>query len=282
MNARALVIQNVQNSLRRALDRKEFLLYYQPKASLADGSIVGVEALLRWRHPARGLLLPAEFLPALEETGLIVPVGEWVIGSACAQINAWRRAGMDPVPVAVNLSARQFQSSRLSACIIEALESAGIEPRLIELEITQSALMQNADAAAVILEQLGSCGLSVSIDDFGTGDSSVARLKRFPLHALKIDRSLVSDISGARDDVPLVRAVISAAHSQGLKVVAEGIETETQLSLLAGHGCDEVQGFYFARPMSAGDCATWLKEKRRLKLPIRAAGAAGRPVVMPA
>jgi diguanylate cyclase (GGDEF)-like protein/PAS domain S-box-containing protein len=265
MNARALEILSVQNSLRRALDRDEFLLYYQPKASLADGSIVGVEALLRWRHPRRGLVSPAEFIPVLEETGLIVQVGQWVIGTACAQINAWRRAGIEPVPVAVNLSARQFQSVDLSDSIIAALENWGVEPRLIELEITESSLMRNADGAVVTLERLRSYGLKVSIDDFGTGYSSLAYLKRFPLHALKIDRSFVSDISSVSDDAPIIRAVISMAHSLGLRVVAEGVETETQLSFLAAHGCDEIQGYYFSRPVAAEDCAILLKERRRLR-----------------
>ncbi|HET9403489.1 MAG TPA: EAL domain-containing protein, partial [Burkholderiales bacterium] len=264
MNTRAQALLSMESSLRRALDRGEFILHYQPKASAATGEITGVEALLRWQSPERGLISPAEFIPVLEETGLIVPVGDWVIKAACAQVKAWQRSGVEPVPVAVNLSARQFQSPKLGASIVAAVEESGIEPRFLELEITESSLMQNADGAISTLQYLKSCGINVSIDDFGTGYSSLAYLKRFPLDALKIDRSFVRDITSDPDDATITRAVISMAHSLGLKVVAEGVETESQFEFLAENGCDEIQGYYFSRPLTADDCGSWLGEKRRL------------------
>ena len=277
---RALAIANMQGHLRRALERNEFLLHYQPRACLADGRIVGVEALLRWQHPGRGLLAAAEIVPVLEETGLIVPVGKWVIESACAQVAAWRRAGIEPVPISVNLSVQQFQSPTLAAVITSALASAGIEPHLIELEIAESALTRNSAVALDSLEQMRARGLSVSIDHFGTGHSSLAHLNHQRLHALKIDRSFVNSISRIRDDAPVTRAAIATAHGLGLRVVAEGVETETQLFFLAGQGCDEIQGHYFSRPLPAEKCSAWLREKRRLQAAFRAAGSAYRVAIM--
>jgi diguanylate cyclase (GGDEF)-like protein/PAS domain S-box-containing protein len=267
MNIRAQELLSMESNLRRALDRDEFLLHFQPKASAATGEITGVEALLRWRHPERGLVSPAEFIPVLEETGLIVPVGEWVIKAACEQVRAWQQAGITPVPVAVNLSARQFQSPRLGASIVSVIEASGIEPRFLELEITESSLMQNADSAVSTLQFLKSRGLRISIDDFGTGYSSLAYLKRFPLDALKIDRSFVRDLTTDPDDATITRAVISMAHSLGLKVIAEGVETESQYEFLAENGCDEIQGYLFSRPLSAADCGAMLNEQRRLQRP---------------
>jgi EAL domain-containing protein (putative c-di-GMP-specific phosphodiesterase class I)/CheY-like chemotaxis protein len=214
----------------------------------------------------------------LEETGLIVPVGEWVIKAACGQVKAWQQSGIEPVPVAVNLSARQFQSPKLGASIVTAVEGSGIEPRFLELEITESSLMQNADGAISTLQYLKSCGINVSIDDFGTGYSSLAYLKRFPLDALKIDRSFVRDITTDPGDATITRAVISMAHSLGLKVVAEGVETGSQFEFLAENGCDEIQGYLFSRPLSAEDCGIWLKEGRRLQRPAQPVESA--PVVL--
>ncbi|HXF67692.1 MAG TPA: PAS domain S-box protein [Burkholderiales bacterium] len=279
MNARTLELLGMENSLRRALDRDEFLLYYQPKASIADGDIVGVEALLRWKHPERGMVSPAEFMPVLEETGLIVSVGNWVLRSVCAQIKAWERAGIRPVPVAVNLSARQFATRDLGATIKRVIEEHRVDPRLIELEITESSLMANTEEAVRTLEYLSGLGVRLSIDDFGTGYSSLAYLKRFPLDALKIDRSFVADLTTDADDSTITRAVISMAHSLGLKVVAEGVETESQLAFLSEYGCDEIQGYYFARPMPAEECGAWLKEDRRLKR-ARPGPASDAPVVL--
>ncbi|MBI3045514.1 MAG: PAS domain S-box protein [Betaproteobacteria bacterium] len=265
MNQRALEILNMESSLRRALERNEFLLYFQPKSRIADGETVGVEALLRWQHPERGLVSPAAFMPVLEETGLIVPVGEWVLKAVCAQIKAWEPAGIKPVPVAVNLSARQFGARDLGPTIRRILEEHRVDPSLIELEITESSLMANTEEAVRTLEYLEALGVDLSIDDFGTGYSSLGYLKRFPLTSLKIDRSFVRDITADADDATITRAVISMAHSLGLKVIAEGVETEAQLAFLAEYGCDEIQGYYFSRPLPADECGVWLAERRCLR-----------------
>jgi len=269
MNARALEHLSLENSLRGALERDEFVLYYQPKASVADGSIVGVEALLRWQHPDRGLVSPGEFMPVLEETGLIVPVGEWVLKAVCEQIRAWGRGGIAPVPVAVNFSPRQFASRDLGGTIKRILDEQQVDPRLIEVEITESSLMSNLEETALILKYVGDLGVGLSIDDFGTGYSSLAYLKRFPFDALKVDRSFVQDLTTDADDATITRALISMAHNLGLKVVAEGVETEDQLAFLVEHGCDEIQGFYFSRPLIPEECGSWIKDGRYLKRPPR-------------
>ena len=267
MNARALELLSLENSLRRALERDEFVLYYQPKASVADGRIVGVEALLRWQHPDRGLVSPGEFMPVLEETGLIVPVGEWVLKAVCEQIGKWTRAGIPPVPVAVNLSPRQFASRELGETIKRILDEQQVDPRLVEVEITESSLMINLEETERILKFVGDLGVGLSIDDFGTGYSSLAYLKRFPLDSLKVDRSFVKDLTTDADDATITRALISMAHNLGLKVVAEGVETQEQLAFLVEHGCDEIQGFCFSRPLIAEECGAWLKEGRSLQRP---------------
>jgi diguanylate cyclase (GGDEF)-like protein/PAS domain S-box-containing protein len=254
MGERGIALLNLEGGLRRALERDEFLLYYQPKAGVRSGEITGFEALLRWRHPERGLVLPDEFIPVLEETGLIVPVGEWVVNAACMQLNEWAGAGLDLVPVAINLSARQFLARDLGPTIKRILDRHRIDPGLIELEITESSLMVNPEEATRTLEYLKSLGVGISIDDFGTGYSSLGYLKRFPLDSLKVDRSFVRDVTTNADDATITRAVITMAHSLGLKVVAEGVETEAQLAFLAENGCDQIQGYYFARPQPAADC----------------------------
>jgi len=267
MNARALELLSIENSLRRALERDEFVLYYQPKASVADGSIVGVEALLRWQHPDRGLVSPGEFMPVLEETGLIVPVGEWVLKAVCEQIRAWGRGGIAPVPVAVNISPRQFASRDLGETIKRILDEQQVDPRMIEVEITESSLMSNLEETALILKYMGDLGVGLSIDDFGTGYSSLAYLKRFPFDVLKVDRSFVQDLTTDADDATITRALISMAHNLGLKVVAEGVETEDQLAFLVEHRCDEIQGFLFSRPLIPEECGSWIKDGRYLKRP---------------
>jgi EAL domain-containing protein (putative c-di-GMP-specific phosphodiesterase class I) len=265
MNARAREVLSMESSLRRALDRDEFVMHYQPKASLADGSIVGVEALVRWRHPERGLVSPSEFISVLEETGLIVPVGAWVLKAVCRQLKTWECAGIKVVPIAVNLSPREFAAKDLEKNVLRTLSEHGVEPGLIELEITEGSLMINTEDVIGTLESLGKAGIGLSIDDFGTGYSSLSYLKRFPLDALKIDRSFVKDITTDADDATITRAIISMAHSLGLKVIAEGVENESQLAFLAGHGCDEIQGYHFARPLTADECGTWLRERRNLR-----------------
>jgi len=264
MSARALTLLTLEGALRRALERDEFLLHFQPKACVASGEMAGVEALLRWRHPERGLVSPVEFIPVLEETGLIVQASEWVLNAVCAQLAAWGRAGVRQVPVAVNLSARQFLARDLGATIKRTLELHGVAPSLIELEITESSLMVNPAEATRTLEYLKSLGLGIAIDDFGTGYSSLGYLKRFPLDALKIDRSFVRDITTDANDATITLAVISMAHSLGLKVVAEGVESAEQLAFLARHGCDQIQGYYFARPLPADECTRALVQCWRL------------------
>ena len=265
MNTRALESLGMESSLRRALDRGEYLLHYQPKVGIVNGEITGLEALIRWRHPDRGLVSPGEFMPVLEETGLIVQVGQWVLNAVCRQIKEWESTGVQPVPVAVNLSARQFTSKDLGNTIKRILEEHQLDPALIELEITESSLMVNTEEAVRTLEYLSSLGVSISIDDFGTGYSSLSYLKRFPLDSLKIDRSFIRDVTTDGDDATITRAVISMAHSLGLKVIAEGVETERQLAFLTEYGCDQIQGYFFSRPLPADDCSMWLREMRRLR-----------------
>jgi diguanylate cyclase (GGDEF)-like protein/PAS domain S-box-containing protein len=267
MNARALEKLSLETSLRRALERREFLLHYQPKASLAGGEITGVEALLRWRHPELGLIPPADFMPMLEETGLVVAAGEWVLRTACAQIRRWQAAGVKAVPIAINLSARQFQAKDLGQSIARILEEEGVAHDLLELEITESSLVGNADDAANTLAFLNSLGIRVAIDDFGTGYSSLSYLKRFPLDSLKIDGSFVRDVTTDADDAAITRAIITMAHSLELSVVAEGVETAQQLAFLHANGCDEIQGYYFTRPLPAEEVTELLRSGRRLQRP---------------
>jgi diguanylate cyclase (GGDEF)-like protein/PAS domain S-box-containing protein len=265
MNARALEKLSMESSLRRALERREFLLYYQPKVSLATGEVTGVEALMRWRHPELGLVPPAEFMPMLEETGLIMPAGEWVIRAACEQVQAWRKARVRPVPIAVNLSARQFQAKDLAETVCQIMAECGVEGRLLEMEITESSLVGNTEEAVHTLDALGALGIRIAIDDFGTGYSNLNYLKRFPLDALKIDSSFVRDVITDLDDAAITRAIITMAHYLDLSVIAEGVETEQQLAFLHANGCDEMQGYYFSRPLPADDCAAVLASGRRLQ-----------------
>ena len=261
MNARALELLGMESSLRRALERNEFLLHFQPKASVATGEVLGLEALLRWNHPDRGMVPPAAFIPVMEETGLIVPAGEWVLKAVCEQIRSWDAAGVRLLPVAVNLSARQFIAKDLGPTIKRILEAHRVDPALIELEITESSLMSNTEEAVTTLEYLSGLGVSVSIDDFGTGYSSLAYLKRFPLDALKIDRSFVRDITTDSDDANITRAIISMAHSLGLKVIAEGVETEAQAAFLADYGCDQIQGYFLSPPLAPDDYLAWVRRR---------------------
>lgn len=273
MNVRTTHRFEMETGLRRAVERQEFQLHYQPKVDLSDGKITGFEALLRWQRPGNaGLVSPAEFVPLLEETGLIVPVGEWLIDAACAQIEAWRSEGIEPRPIAINLSARQFSDKNLGESIKRALDAHQVDSHLLELEITESSLMHNNDLAIATLKYLKSLGLRIALDDFGTGYSSLSYLKRFPLYALKVDRSFVRDITTDVDDATITLAIIGMAHNLGLKVIAEGVETEAQLAFLSINHCDQMQGYYFSRPVPAGDCGTMLRENRRLELPVAKPG----------
>jgi len=237
--------------LRRALERDEFRLAYQPKVQLDSGVPCGLEALLRWEHPERGVVLPSHFVPVLEDTGLIVPVGEWVIRRACADVKAWQAAGMRVLPVAVNLSARQFRHPDLDARVIALVKEAGMDASLLELEITESELMQDPEHAVRVMRSLREAGIRMAIDDFGTGYSSLAYLTRFPLAALKIDRSFVADALTDAADAAIVRTIIDMAHRLRFTVVAEGIESPDQRAFLSAFGCEQGQGYLFARPMSA-------------------------------
>jgi diguanylate cyclase (GGDEF)-like protein/PAS domain S-box-containing protein len=239
--------------LRRALERGEFALAYQPKFDLASGKACGAEALLRWMHPQRGMVSPAEFIPVLEETGLIVQVGEWVIRKACEDIKSWIAAGLQPMPVAVNLSARQFRQEDLDARIRSLVAAAGVDPALIELEITESQLMEDPEHAIRVMQSLRDSGTRIAIDDFGTGYSSLAYLTRFPVGALKIDRSFVADVFSDNADAAIVRTIIQMAHQLGFTVVAEGVETDRQAAFLRQFGCEQAQGFLFAKPMAAAE-----------------------------
>jgi diguanylate cyclase (GGDEF)-like protein/PAS domain S-box-containing protein len=259
MNQRSVAKLQLNTDLRRAIERREFVLHYQPKIDLADGRLDGVEALLRWNHPQRGMVSPADFIPALEDSGLILPVGEWVLEEAAAQLRAWQREGLRPVPVSVNLSAKQFRRRDLDALIHRTLSAAGVPATLIELEITESCLMEDPEDAVRLLASLRGAGLRISVDDFGTGYSSLSYLTRLPLNALKIDRSFVRDAVSSGEAASIVRAVIDMAHNLSFIVVAEGVETAEQMAFLQRHRCDLGQGYLFARPMPAAQLAERLK-----------------------
>jgi len=262
MNQRARELLSLELDLRQALARREFELHYQPKVNLTSGSMSGVEALIRWRNPQRGLVSPIDFIPLLEETGMIVAVGDWVMQEACRQMMVWHDAGYRHMTVAVNLSARQVTDGGLVKAVRAALDNSGLPATALELELTESMLMRDAPAVESLLDELRQMGVALSVDDFGTGYSSLAYLKRFPLDTLKIDRSFVRDITADPDDASITRAVIQMAHELSLKVVAEGVETAAQLQLLAGCSCDEIQGFYYSRPLPPAALADLLIEQR--------------------
>jgi diguanylate cyclase (GGDEF)-like protein len=250
----------LETDLRRALERHEFELHYQPMIDIQLGRMVGMEALLRWRHPDRGLVSPADFIPLAEETGLIVPIGRWVLEEACAQNKAWQNKGLGKLRVSVNISAVQFRQKDLLETIARALTQSGLAPEDLEVEITESTVMQNASEATVTLERLSRTGVLISIDDFGTGYSSLSYLKSFPINTLKIDRSFIRDISVDRDDAAIVRAIIGLAHNLRLRVVAEGVETEQQLEFLRSLESDEYQGYYCSRPLAVADFERYMRD----------------------
>jgi diguanylate cyclase (GGDEF)-like protein len=252
MNQRARERLSLEGHLRRALERQEFTLHYQPKVEVRSGHVTGCEALLRWHNPELGCVPPARFIPLLEENGGIVRVGEWVLQEICRQLKQWKEDGLT-VRVALNLSARQFYQRDLDTSLIRIVADAGVDPGLIELEITESMLMHNPGQAARILGAVKECGMRLSVDDFGTGYSSLSYLKRFPLNALKIDRSFIEDITVNPDSRAIVQAILALARSLALRTVAEGVEKEGQLAFLAKLGCDEYQGYYFAAPMPAAE-----------------------------
>jgi len=261
MHANAAKRLQLESDLHLALERGEFELHYQPKLRLDSGAVSGFEALLRWRHPERGLVSPLDFISILEDTGMILPVGEWVIAEVCRQLRAWGQTLDHVPPVAINLSARQLAHAGLPDTVRAIVAAAGIDPRLLEFELTESMLMADPEAAVAILSNLKTQGMRLSVDDFGTGYSSLAYLKRFPLDALKIDRTFVRDLPADSDDAAITKAVISLAHSLNLKVVAEGVETIGHVRALEAYGCDEIQGYYISRPVPPAAAAALLRER---------------------
>ena len=261
MNASARQQLAMETELRRALERNEFELYYQPKVALGDGAIIGMEALIRWKSPHRGLVSPGEFIPLLEETGLILPVGEWVLRAACKQMSAWHQSGLTGVRLAVNISAMQFRQANLAEIIQSVFKENGLDPGqgFLELELTESLLVKNVEGTIAALNRLHEMGIQLSIDDFGTGYSSLSYLKRFPISTLKIDQSFVCDLSTNRDDAAIVNAIIALGHGLGLKVIAEGVETIEQLDYLRTLKCDEIQGYLFSRPVPADEMTRLLR-----------------------
>ena len=267
----------LEASLRGALERDELLLHYQPKQDLGDGGITGVEALLRWRHPDLGLLPPGRFIALAEESGLIVPIGKWVIETACAQNVAWQRQGLPALPIAVNLSPRQFGDPALLSDIEAALKKSGMAPELLELEITESMVMQNVERAMRVLKAIKSLGVMLAIDDFGTGYSSMSLLKKFPIDVLKIDRSFVREITSNSEDKAIADAIIALGRALDLTIVAEGVETLEQENFLRAHHCDQVQGYLISKPVPADEFAAFMADRILAELKTQVAKAAPRP-----
>ncbi len=242
------------SQLRQAIQKNELILHYQPQVSQVSGAIVGVEALLRWQHPDRGTVSPLQFIPLAEETGLIVPIGEWVLRTACQQAKRWSDLGMPELVMAVNLSAKQFAQKNLDTLVGDALRESGFDSRLLELELTESASMESPERSIEVMKKLKAMGVRLSIDDFGTGYSNLNYLKRFPVDQLKIDRSFVRDVTTDADDLAIAKAVIALARSLHLEVLAEGVEDQGQYDIMKANGCDKLQGYYFSKPLSVDDC----------------------------
>jgi diguanylate cyclase (GGDEF)-like protein len=270
MKSVALERVSLESELHQALKLEQFELFYQPKVDTASGDIHSAEALIRWRHPQRGLIQPTEFIPLAEECGLIHEIGAWVLGEACRQCAVWQRAGQPPLRVAVNVAASQFRRGDLLEVVRGALQKSQLDPRFLEIELTESAVMTNPEDSAAVLEQLSRMGVLVSVDDFGTGYSSMSYLRRFPIDKLKIDRSFIAELTTRADDASIVQAIVSLAHGLRLKVVAEGVETLEQLKFLQSVGCDQYQGYHFSEPLPAAEFAElvtrWQKAEDRSSL----------------
>jgi EAL domain-containing protein (putative c-di-GMP-specific phosphodiesterase class I) len=259
MGLNAVERQSLEGQLRYALERQELLLHYQPKVNLKTGAMTGVEALVRWQHPERGLLLPGQFLTIAEDTGLILAIGQWVLREACRQTREWLDAGLLAVPVAVNISSLEFRSEHFLEGVQVALKNSSLDSNYLELELTETVLMRHAESTAFALGLLRAIGVRLAVDDFGTGYSSLSYLTRFPIDALKLDHSFVHDIIASSDDAIVVDAVISMGKSLRHRIIAEGVETLEQLAFLQTHGCDEGQGYYFSRPVAAQKFAKLLE-----------------------
>jgi EAL domain-containing protein (putative c-di-GMP-specific phosphodiesterase class I) len=262
MNRKALHRMKMESSLRKALGRNELMLYYQPLVNEAN-RIVGMEALLRWNHPELGLILPDEFIRITEETGIIVPVGRWVLKTACTQTKRWHDMGFSDLFVAVNLSARQLQESDFEQMVIEIIDESGLPPEHLKLEVTESSVIQNPEVCIAKMKTLRARGITFSIDDFGTGYSSLSYLKRFPIDSLKIDRSFISDAMNNKGDQEIIKTIIAMAHNLDIDAVAEGVETQDQKDFLASHGCNSMQGFLFAHPVPVDQFKNLLERQKR-------------------
>jgi EAL domain-containing protein (putative c-di-GMP-specific phosphodiesterase class I) len=252
LNESAFARQTLEGDLRHAIDRQQLELHYQPIMDLQSGAIAGVETLIRWRHPSQGVLMPVDFMTIAEESGLIVPIGHWVLRTACAQAMQWQRAGMAPLRLAVNVSAVELRAKDFVARVATIIDDTCIEPSVLELELTETFLMQDSKSTALVLKSLKDLRVNLALDDFGTGYSSLSYLRRFPIDTLKIDRSFVKDLVTDAGDASVVRAVINLGKSLHLGVVAEGVETREQLSFLQEQHCDEAQGYLLGRPVAAG------------------------------
>lgn len=258
----------LENRLRKGLENEEFILHYQCQVSLRDNRIIGAEALLRWQDPERGLIFPTEFIPILEDTGLIAPVGEWVLRTACEQNKQWQDAGLDPIVMAVNVSPVQFGLHRIMDVVTDVLDNTGLSPQFLELEITESALMNKPAGCALVLKELKELGVKAAIDDFGTGYSSLSYLKKFPVDKLKIDRSFVMDLPHDANDALITKTILGLGNSLQLRVLAEGVETEGQLNYLQQHGCEEVQGNLFSPPVPAAELTKLLEIQSRKEVAV--------------
>jgi EAL domain-containing protein (putative c-di-GMP-specific phosphodiesterase class I) len=256
---KALELLALESDMRTALDHNEFFLVYQPQIDILGGRIVGLEALLRWRHPDLGLVPPDRFIPIAERNGLILAIGEWVLRTACIQTRSWQTQGLPIVPVAVNVSAVQFRSEGFAAQVRDVLLETGLSPELLELELTETMLFSNVGAVHECVRDLQAARIKIAIDDFGTGYSSLGYLKQFRVNKLKIDRSFIRDLPGDRDDEVITQAIISMARSLNLTVIAEGVETDAQIAFLKDHGCDQIQGYWFSRPVSPEEIASKLQ-----------------------
>ncbi|MCR6629798.1 MAG: EAL domain-containing protein [Magnetospirillum sp.] len=249
----------LERSIKDALRDGHFELFYQPQVRLSDYRLVGAEALIRWRHPELGVIAPDKFVPVAEETGLIVPMGRWVLETACRQMRRWADQGLPNLRIGVNISGRQFRDADLVDTVAAAIAETGIEPDHLDLELTESMLMADGEATLKLLRALAELGVTLSIDDFGTGYSSLAYLKRFPVNTVKIDRAFVRDLDHDEDGRVIANAIISLAHSLSMKTIAEGVETEVQAALLAKHGCDEIQGYMIGRPLPVSEFVSFAK-----------------------